>query len=66
MACARACHETINGRIKTWKSLKKEFRHDRNDHHYFFRSVIVMEQIKIKNGNPPSKITNYIDPIKFI
>ena len=65
MACARARHETINRRIKTWKALKKEFRHDRNDHHYFFRSAIVMEQIKIENGNPPFKITNYIDLIRI-
>ena len=63
MGCARDRHETINRRVRQWGSLKQEFRHDRHDHHYFFRAAIVMEQIKMEHGEKPFQITNYIDPI---
>ena len=65
MDCARARHETVNRRLKTWGALKKHFRHSRHDHHLFFRSAVVIEQIKTENGNPPFQVTNYIDPIRF-
>jgi hypothetical protein len=59
---ARARHETINRRLKTWKSLKQVFRHESQKHHIIFRSVMVIEQIAINNGRPPFQITNYVDP----
>ena len=49
MGCARDCHETVNYRMKTWTALKAFYRHDRHDHHYFFQSVAVIEQIKFNN-----------------
>ena len=63
MGCARDRHETINARMKTWGALKLPFRHDRHDHHYFFQSVMVIEQIKIENGSKPFEVINYIDPV---
>ena len=65
MGCARDRHETVNRRIKTWGALKLPFRHDRHDHHLFFRSAVVIEQIKMENGNPPFQVSDYIDPIRF-
>jgi DDE superfamily endonuclease len=63
MALARARHETINHRLKTWASLKNVFRHDRMKHHLVFRSIICIEQICIENGRGPFQVTNYIDPV---
>jgi hypothetical protein len=66
MGCARDRHETINRRIRTWGALNKPFRHSRHDHHLFFRSAIVMEQIKFENGSPPFQVRNYIDPVRLL
>ena len=65
MGCARDRHETVNTRIKTWGALKFNFRHDRHDHHFFFRSAAVIEQIKFENGSPLFQVNNYIDPVRF-
>lgn len=58
-----ARRETINGRLKTWKSMKQVFRHCRTMHHIVFRSCLVLEQIKMQNGTTSFQVTNYEDPI---
>jgi len=40
-------HETINSRLKAWQCLANRFRHANSKHHVCFRSVIVMEQMKL-------------------
>ena len=54
---------TVNGRLKFWNCLKQVFRHPRDKHHLVFRAVLVIEQIKIQNGQPPFQVTEYLDPI---
>ena len=56
MNAARAQHETINGRLKMWGILSEMFRHGRDKHYIAFRSVLVLEQIKIENGHPPFQV----------
>ena len=63
MEVARARHETVNGRLKNWESMKRVFRHNRDKHHLVFRSVLVIEQIKIQNGRPPFQVDPVVDPI---
>jgi DDE superfamily endonuclease len=63
MFTARSRHETVNGRLKFWNCLKQVFRHSRDKHHLVFRAVLVIEQIKIQNGQPPFQVTDYLDPI---
>ena len=63
MGCARDRHETINRRLRTWGCLKHSYRHDRHTHNYVFRSVVVLEQLKMNLGYKPFQINNYIDPI---
>ena len=63
MGCARDRHETINRRLRVWGALNGPYRHCRHDHHLIFRSVIVLEQVKIENGSPPWQVNNYIDPL---
>ncbi|KAG7344571.1 DDE superfamily endonuclease [Nitzschia inconspicua] len=65
MSVIRARHETINRRLRTWNALANNYRHRRHDHHFFFRASIVLEQIKIENGNPPFQIYTYTDPFRF-
>ena len=63
MGCARDRHQTINRRLRTWSALKQSFRHSRHKHNYVFRSVAVMEQVKISLGEKPFRVVNYIDPV---
>ena len=53
---ARARHETINGRLKTWGILKPVFRHGRDKHHIAFRAILVLTEIAIENGHPPFQV----------
>ena len=62
MGCARDRHETVNSRLRNCGALKLTFRHNRHDHHIYFRSAAVIEQIKFENGNPLFQINSYIDP----
>lgn len=59
---ARARHETINRRLKTWRSLKQVFRHGRRKHHLVFQSIVVLTQIAMENGQAPFQVTTYRDP----
>lgn len=61
MGRIRARHETINRRLKTWKSLQSVFRHNRDKHHLVFESVLVLEQLAIENGHEPFQVHNYFD-----
>ena len=65
MGCARDRHETVNARLRNWGALKLTFRHNRHDHHIYFRSAAVIEQIKFENGNPLFQINSYIDPYRI-
>lgn len=47
----RARHETCNGRFKCWGILKQECRHDIKKHEWAVRSVVVMTQLAINNGD---------------
>ena len=62
LGCARDHHETVNTRLRNWGALKLIFRHNRHDHHIYFRSAPVIEQIKFENGNHPFQVNSYIDP----
>ena len=63
MNTVRARHETVNGRLKNWKSMSTTFRHDKGKHHLVFRAVAVIEQIKFMNGQPPFQCDVVVDPI---
>lgn len=56
MNIARARHETINGRLKKWDILGMLYHHNKHKHHLVFRSVIVLEQVKIENGHSPFQV----------
>ena len=61
MGKARARHETINGRMKTWGMLKNTFRHPLKKHNVIFHACLVLEQIKIDNGHLPFKVDDMKD-----
>jgi len=63
MNVARARHETVNGRLKTWKIMNTRIRFAKEKHHLVFRAVAVIEQIKIMNGRPPFQCDIVVDPI---
>lgn len=50
--CARARHETFNGRIKEFSILDERFRFNRNRHQAVFESVCIIVQYEIENGRP--------------
>lgn len=58
MNISRSQHETINGRLKTWHILNGIYHHRRDKHHLMFKSVAVLEQVKIENGYGPFQV-NY-------
>ena len=45
---ARARHETINGKFKTWAILKQSFRHDLNKHWKVFAAISNITQLLIE------------------
>ena len=46
MSQARARHETVNRRFKTWGILSQKFRHDKNKHGLVFGAIVQLEQLK--------------------
>lgn len=48
----RSRHETLNGRLKNWEILKQPFRHNILDHGDVFRSIVIITQLSIENGDP--------------
>ncbi|GKZ00550.1 hypothetical protein MPSEU_001007400 [Mayamaea pseudoterrestris] len=48
----RARHETVNKRFKQWGCLKQVFRHAPSKQSSMFRSVAVVTQLAIENGEP--------------
>ena len=61
MGFLRARHETFNGRLKNWGCLYQTYRHDRNKHHMFTESAVVIAQVNISNGNSLFQVTAYKD-----
>lgn len=49
---ARARHESFNGRIKTFKCLSENFRHELEKHRVVFEAVCVICQYQMENGSP--------------
>lgn len=52
MAEIRARHETVNRRIKMWKSMDKPFRHKLVFHQKCFDAVVVLTQMMMESGEP--------------
>ncbi len=48
----RACHKTLNGRLKTWGILSQVFRHHITMHGNVFRACAVVMQLTIENREP--------------
>jgi hypothetical protein len=60
LAKARARHENVNGRFKTWGVLRDAFRHKRNKHVFCFKAVAAITQLEIETGAyNPFQITDY-------
>ena len=65
MNTARARHETFNAHLKAWGILKQIFRHDISKHHIAFRSVLVIEQMRIMEGFNLFQVADLDDKIHF-
>ena len=50
LATVRARHETINGRLKTFKCPGERYRHDLEKHVQFLRAAVAIVQTEIENG----------------
>ena len=61
MSQLRARQETVNSRLKNWGCLSQIFRHARDKHHLVTKSILMIIQISINNGNPLFQITSYHD-----
>ena len=50
----RACHETLNGQLKTWGILSQVFRHHTTItmHGDVFQVCALVTQLTIENGEP--------------
>ncbi len=48
----RACHETLNGRLKNWWILSQVFRHHISMHGNVIRACAVLTQLTFENGEP--------------
>jgi hypothetical protein len=48
----RACHETLNRRLKNWGILSQVFRHDIGRHGDVFWACAVITQLTIEHGEP--------------
>ena len=49
---ARLCHETFNGRLKTYKILANTYRHARAKHRFVLEAITVTVQYEMDNGSP--------------
>ena len=59
-AKARARHECINGALKNFEALKKQFRHKHIHHSAVFTAIAVLTQMEIEYGGITYQI-NYRD-----
>lgn len=57
-----ARHETVNGRVRFFDSMKYMWRHDKKKHHIAFRSSLVCAQLNHENGRPVYECYGYSDP----
>ena len=48
----RACHETVNKRLKQFEILHQVYRHDVLDHCFVFRAVAVITQLSFDVNEP--------------
>ena len=48
----RACHETMNSRLKKWGCLKQAFRHNLEKHGLCFSAVANVTQLAFEYGEP--------------
>lgn len=48
----RGRHETCNKRLKQWKILRDEYRHNIEDHGAVFRAIAVLTQLSLEHGEP--------------
>ncbi|KAL7503453.1 hypothetical protein ACHAXN_001253 [Cyclotella atomus] len=46
----QGCHKTVNARLKNFKTLVEQYRHDKTQHGYVFRAVACLVQIAF--GDP--------------
>jgi DDE superfamily endonuclease len=49
---ARACHESLNSRLKNFKVLAERFRHGHEKHEAVFEAVCIITQYELENGHP--------------
>jgi DDE superfamily endonuclease len=52
-------HETVNGRLCFFESMKQTWRHDLRKHQLAFRACLVMVQLRHENGFPVFQIYGY-------
>ena len=65
MSKVRACHETINRRLKQRRCLQQLRRHDRKKHHLVFAAVVTMVQTEFEHGHRPFQVTVVNDNVEF-
>ena len=58
---ARARHETINGRIKSFQVLDVPYRHRELNHASVFEAVCVAVQYDMENGHPLFDMLHQVD-----
>ena len=54
---ARARHETVNSLLKNFGCLGNRFRHDREDHYFFFAPCALMVQLMLEDGRGTFQVT---------
>lgn len=52
-------HETVNGRLCCFESMKQTWRHDLRKHQLAFRACLVMVQLRHENGFPVFQVYGY-------
>jgi hypothetical protein len=46
-----------------WSSVKQVFHHDQQKHHLLFRSIAVLKQIAMENGEGPFQVGDLYDQV---
>ena len=59
MNAIAARHESINGRLTFFESMKQTWRHDLKKHQLAFRACLVMIQLRHENGYPVFQVYGY-------
>ena len=61
----RSRHETVNKHFKQWGILNQIYCRNRDDHVYVYRTIVVLTQLSLKNGEPLLSV-NYKDPKQLV